>query len=381
MGEGKDPVFKSFAWKAINTLAMAMVKVGQRPNISNILRLMESGPDELLIKVLENHFNEINLNWKDTIRDYELKAQRGEFEQKNAQASKEAVARVEFYKEKIKDAEKDRDIESLITMFEHSREHFSKMVAGLLPVLSKLDSEGLDALLSPKERSGDEDRPVLNSAGIINQKMVLYVGLDSLADSEVSSALGSILLADLTAVAADRYNFGVDDTKISLFVDEAAEIVSAEFLQLCNKARGAGFKITFATQTIADFESRLGSASKAMQLIANANNVISLRVKDETTLKFISEKFGESVVITLQKNQNTQSIGSDRDVSNYTGSYGEKSMEVVAPTITTEMLSNLPNLEFFASLSAGRIIKGRLPLFVPEDMPSYKDQFWLRRDV
>ena len=211
--------------------------------------------------------------------------------------------------------------------------------------------------------------------------MVLYVGLDSLADSEVSSALGSILLADLTAVAADRYNFGVDETKISLFVDEAAEIVSAEFLQLANKARGAGFKIAFATQTIADFEARLGSASKALQLIANANNVISLRVKDEQTLKFVSEMFGMAKTKMVQFTQGTNSVSGDRDVTNYTGSYGERTTDVEVPKVTPEMLSNLPNLEFFASLSAGRVIKGRLPLFEDEDMPGFEDQFWLRRDV
>lgn len=381
MGEGRDPVFKAFAWKAINTLAMAMVRIGIRPNISNILRLLESGPDDLVIRVLEKHFDEIELDWRDPIRDYEIKAQRAEFNNRNADASKEAIARVEFYKEKIKDEDKEREVESLITMFLHSREHFAKLIAGLLPVLSKLNSDGLDQLLSPTERTGDEDRPILNSSSIIDQGMVLYVGLDSLADSEVSAAIGSILLADLTAVAASRYNFGVDDTRISLFVDEAAEVVSPEFLQLLNKARGAGFSIFFASQSIADFESRLGAKSKAMQIIANANNLIALRVKDKETLEFVAEKFGETAIKTFQVTQSTNAIGSDRDVTNYTGGYGERSTDVTVPSVSEEMLANLPNLEYFASLSAGRVIKGRLPLFEQEEMPSYKDQFWLRRDV
>ena len=38
--------------------------------------------------------------------------------------------------------------------------------------------------------------------------MVAYIGLDSLTDNMVASAIDSIFLSDLTAVAGDRYNFG-----------------------------------------------------------------------------------------------------------------------------------------------------------------------------
>jgi len=47
----------------------------------------------------------------------------------------------------------------------------------------------------------------------------LYVGLDSLSDSIVSSAIGSIVLADFASVAGMIYNSGIKPGRISMFVD------------------------------------------------------------------------------------------------------------------------------------------------------------------
>ena len=40
----------------------------------------------------------------------------------------------------------------------------------------------------------------------------------------LSSAIGSILVADLAAVAGDRYNYGVGLKPVNVFIDEAAEV-------------------------------------------------------------------------------------------------------------------------------------------------------------
>jgi hypothetical protein len=55
---------------------------------------------------------------------------------------------------------------------------------------------------------------------------VAYIGLDSLSDGMVGSAIGSILLADLASVAGDRYNYGVNNWPVNIFVDEAAEVIN-----------------------------------------------------------------------------------------------------------------------------------------------------------
>ncbi|MCX7196096.1 MAG: hypothetical protein NTV37_09545 [Proteobacteria bacterium] len=95
-----------------------------------------------------------------------------------------------------------------------------------------LTSEPLAELLSPEFKTGDQ-KHATDMAKIINNNQVLYLGLDSLADGTVGSAIGSIMLADLTAVAGDRYNYGIASNKpVNLFIDEAAEVINQPTIQL-----------------------------------------------------------------------------------------------------------------------------------------------------
>jgi conjugal transfer pilus assembly protein TraD len=99
----------------------------------------------------------------------------------------------------------------------------------------------------------------------------------------VGSAMGSIFLSDLTAVASDRYNYGVNNRPVNIFVDEAAEVINDPFIQLLNKGRGAKLRLFVATQTFADFAARLGSKDKALQVLGNINNTFALRIVDGET--------------------------------------------------------------------------------------------------
>jgi conjugal transfer pilus assembly protein TraD len=52
-----------------------------------------------------------------------------------------------------------------------------------------LTSGDLGDLLSPDEEDSNDHRPIFDTSNIISGKHVLYVGLDSLSDSIVSSAI------------------------------------------------------------------------------------------------------------------------------------------------------------------------------------------------
>jgi conjugal transfer pilus assembly protein TraD len=128
---------------------------------------------------------------------------------------------------------------------------------------------------------------------------VLYVGLDSLSDTMVGSAIGSILIADLAAVAGDRYNHQGRPSPVNVFIDEAAEVVNDPFTQLLNKGRGAGLRLTVATQTFTDFAARTGSEAKARQVLGNINNLIALRVLDAQTQEYVAESLPKARVVTI----------------------------------------------------------------------------------
>ena len=130
---------------------------------------------------------------------------------------------VSYYNNKLKNDDPSSVVESLISMAEHDREHFSKMISSLLPVLSKLTSGELERLLSPRSEEDVADDVMRDMAEIISNKSVLYVGLDTLTNQEVGSAVGSLILADLTAVAGARAKYPDQEREsVNVFVDEAA---------------------------------------------------------------------------------------------------------------------------------------------------------------
>lgn len=247
-------------------------------------------------------------------------------------------------------------------MFEHDGTHFSKMIASLLPIMNMLTSGELGPLLSPDPDDMSDHRDILDSSKIVDQGLVAYIGLDSLTDSVVGSAIGSMLLSDLTSVAGKRYNFGEDLRHINLFVDEAAETINDPLIQLLNKGRGAKFRLFLATQTYADFTARLGSPEKALQVLGNINNTIALRVIDTETQEYITKGLPMTRVKYVMRTQGQNTHGDEPIM--HGGNQGERLMEEESELFPSQLLGMLPNLEFIAKISGGLLIKGRLPILV-----------------
>lgn len=270
------------------------------------------------------------------------------------------LAYISFYKEIVIHDAQNVDLDGLISTYEHNREHFQKMVASLIPILSMLTSDPLTELLSPNFEAGHE-KIVTDMARAIRSDKVFYVGLDSLADATVGSAIGSVLLADLTAVAGDRYNYEIQSGKpINLFIDEAAEVINQPTIQLMNKGGGALFRVTIATQTFADFASRLGDENKARQVLGNTNNKIALRVLDAETQKHIADGIPKIKARSMMVRYGYNVDSNLQDA--YSASYQEQATEEEADLIPPAMLSELPPLHYFARLSGGKTLKGRIPI-------------------
>ena len=354
---GADP-FTAFGQMALNNVVQGILFAGDRPNLANIRSYLEGGVDSLMVAAIGAYCDRVMPEWEFYASSYMAKANNDE---------KKANALMQFYKDYIKKDHASPDLEGLFSMFVHDREHFGKMTASLLPVLNMLTSGDLAGLLSPNAMDPNDDRLITDMARCINNKQVLYVGLDSLTDAMVGSAIGSILLSDLTAVAGDRYNYGDarDLQSVNIFVDEAAEVINTPFIQALNKGRGAGFRLYVATQTFADFSAKLGNQAKARQVLGNINNILTLRVTDAETQKYICDSLPETRVRYILNNQSTNS--SSTSVEAHSGSIGERLEEEKVPMIPAQALGLLPNLEFFARLVDGRLIKGRLPILTDEE--------------
>lgn len=359
-----EDAFQAFAWRAINLVADGMIYVDKAPTLVKLRKFIEGGPDPLMERVFKEFFNRNIPRWESLITAF-----RGDKGGHNKQASAklsaaatpELIAYINFYRHEVPEEKRDQVVDGLLSMVEHSRDHLSKILASLVPLLVMLTAGELGPLLSPDADDIEDTRPILDTRKLISAGHVLYLGLDSLSDATVGSAIGSILLSDLAAVAGDIYNYGEGKPKkVQLIVDEAAEVVNGPLIQVLNKGRGAGFVVWLLTQTLPDFIARMGSEPKARQMLGNCNNLIALRTKDRQTQDFICETFGKTEIQVLSR---SQAIGSRTDDGgmHFTGNASESLQQTSVDLIPPELLGMLPDLHYIASVAGGRIVKGRLP--------------------
>lgn len=357
-----EDAFQAFAWRAINLVADGLIYVDRAPTLITLRKFIEGGPDELMELVLREFFNRKIPRWETLITGLIAKAREGKIQLKlSPTASPELLAYITFYRKEVPEELRDQVVDGLLSMVEHSRDHLSKILASLVPLLVQLTAGELGALLSPDTEDINDTRPIFDTKKLITGGHVLYLGLDSLSDGTVGSAIGSIILSDLTAVAGDIYNHGEGKPKkIQLIVDEAAEVVNGPLIQILNKARGAGFVAWLLTQTLPDFVARMGSEPKARQMLGNCNNLIALRTKDRQTQDFICETFGEVDVHVVGKSKSA-GMGTDDLGAEFKSSMSESLQEKTVALFPPELLGMLSDLHYIASVAGGRIIKGRLP--------------------
>ena len=236
----------------------------------------------------------------------------------------------------------------------YDRAYYLKMTAIVHPVLNALCAGSLYQLLS-------SDRAILTGLReIIDKKKVLYVPLYSLSNATLGSYLGRLILSELSHCAGDIYARGVTGGRVSIYVDEASEIADEPLVQLLNKARGANFALTVATQSFDDLVKRAGSEAAAHQIIANCNTIISLRVLDSHTASVICSRMP---VTTISKISTSNSYSNSDSLNVSTATTRSVSLHE-SSLVNEQLLMNLPDLEFFAKLAGSQVVKGILPLSI-----------------
>lgn len=351
--------FLSFAWKTLFVIMRGMVADGVRPNILQAKEYVQQGVEPLLERIIERQLFALEgPNWDNRIFDqYKPSAAQS----KNSTIKSEKLAcMIEKYEAL---GLHDEVTLSLIVAAKHPREHYQKMSQVLQPIMSMLGDDELGKILSPDPLDLNDKRPIYDTNKIVESNSVLYVGLDSLSNKTIGSALGSILLADFASAAGAIYNFKDSKKDIYLMIDEAAEVMNEQAIQILNKGRGAGIRVMVATQTIADFDALFGSHARTKQTLGNLNNVICLRVKDAEMAKFIAESFGKTSARRISMSQST-GANSSHVFTEFSGSSSRTISEEEIPLVSPDLLTRLPGLQYFAFLAGSQLFKGRLPLLL-----------------
>lgn len=354
VARGTNDPFKSFAQLALNAVIGGLLVCHEKPTLKKIRYYIDSRLIELGFLAFKAYFEE-----------YLPKEDKDEWEALASTVTKYPITLLsnyyKFYLKRLRPQKPSDELDRLYTLAKHDATHYGKMIGSLISVLDALTYGELGELLSPANEV-DYDTIEGDFSKLIEKGAIIYIGLDSLTDNLVGGALGSLFLADLTSVAGARYNYASKISPVNLFIDECAEVVSDELIQLLNKGRGAGFRLTVATQTVADFEARLGSEAKANQVLGNLNNVISLRIIDNSTKEYIANLLPK-IRVNYHARSAVQNSTSD-SLLKFSATTSDSITEEEISLFPPQLLSELPDLEFIAKIGGSTLYKGKLPLVV-----------------
>ncbi len=362
---GNDP-FTAFAWGVLNAETLGMLYVGEKPTLKRYRAYTENGVANLLLRVVLKFFDStLPVDWDGTVLTWAknrgmLKGKQGGDGDILIRQSLNLLLAY-YFEVLVPDGLQNEALETLSVIYKHPAEHTAKMIANLLPILTKLTTGSMGDLLSPDPLNVNDHRAMTDMQSLINSGAVVYIGLNSMPDAAVGSAVGSIFLSDLVAAAGNRNNYDQENTSpVNVHLDEAAEILNQPTIQLMNKGGGSGFRMTIYTQTFADFAAKLGNEYKARQVLGNANNRIAFRVLDAETQEYITKG-----IPTFKKKTLTMRYGSNVDTrihDEYTASYQEGMEKEDADLFPPALLGELPPLHCIGRFSGGTMKKIRIPI-------------------
>ncbi len=359
---GDAAAFKEFGWQFINSIAMALVAMGEKPDYKK-MKFYITKMDILLQRYLEFWLPEVDQNYKDWVNKYVKSKSTDRFE---FPYLKGLIAYIEHHQ-----LIQNPIFDDLYHACRYDREYFSKITAALGPLLKKLTTGKSAELLSPDYTDLNDQRPILDWMHVIRNKKIVYVGLDSLTDPVVAAAVGNAMFSDLVSVAGRLYKFGLETTdteekiplpRVCLHSDEFNDIIGDEFIPLLNKARGAGFTVTAYTQTWSDVEARLQNAAKAGQVAGNLGTVIMFRCKEAATVEMFLSQLPTVPILRVLPDSTSSDTSHGEEGVYYRSVNRDQFSHSEQRLIEQNDVLNLPKGQAFCLLEGGKLYKLRMPL-------------------
>lgn len=378
-GEGKQ--FQDFAWKFLNITAACLEEMDE-PITYKILAFFVTKPKVLLLtycdKILPKKDPDYLQRLNEIIRKSRELNKDGE---STAPMKREEAARVyvaEYIAETIKTGKHKTLHDSIIADLSHAadlgEEYYSKITACLGPVFDKINKTSAGKVFSWDNSYG---LPVINLEGVIKRKQIVYICLDSQSNKAMAEAVGQAIIADLVSLCGRLYKEIPNlDRLLYLHADEFSEIVRDDFINLLNKARGAGVRVTAYTQTVNDLGVAFGSShDKPKMLLGNFSNMVMMRVGNLDTARIFTECLEEvktrSTTPSTMSNDRPDGHNGDLFTSYNTDTINEQRSKI----IVENDLFSLPKGQAMMLTNGGELYKTRIPLLkteyhVPESFES-----------
>ena len=361
-GSGSASSFKNYANLAISGAVIALLFLKKSVTLRNIKNTIMTPSifKEAIYKfledvVIEKDDGKINLYFENLQKILSENS-----EKKGNKKLYELKLLEDFYNWLLnkKYIETNSNLETLFSLAKTDEEYFKKVSNGAQPILTSLTSKTRSQILSCEDYEH-----TLDFAKILKANKILHISLPSLKDLNASKNLGHLLLTDLTSQASRIYtekslNQFNSHKNICVFIDEAGEVASQALVQLLNKSRGANFSLVLAIQSFRDLVKN-GGQDQALQILDNCNSKIALRVGSFESAKIFCDNLVNTKV--LKEQASLGFLGHAETLKTHDSIQKSASYEDL-PLVNPHLLLKLPDLEFFASIGGGKLLKGCLPL-------------------
>jgi len=346
--EGKSEAFRDFAWDIANVIASAVHLAGEEMTLAK-LNLYCFHDTWELVRKLVHRFCPSAPDTTDPI-----------------------ILQDSYQTYCLRNQTTLPELDALIGIATLKPDHFAKISSALRPILGKLTTRGIGYLLCPGDIEAPEGttRPggveELSWEQVDSNRLIVYFFLGSLIGEDTASGVARMALADLQSLLGRKYAYQDPSrfSRMTVVVDEVADALAAESVNILNKARGAGLSMILAGQSIADLEVALRSHSDARRALANVGSFVSLRAANPEDAKYFSDKCGSRPLRFVSDGESYEpalfsSGRSNIDDFAYRSSRqtGVRNEHLVPPWA----LDELGRFHFFGTW-AGQIYKGVLPL-------------------
>lgn len=346
--EGKSEAFRDFAWDITNIIASAVHLAGEEMTLAKLNLYCFHDPWELVRKLVRQFCP-------------------------NAPDTTDPVILQDSYQTYcIRNHTTVPELDALIGIASLKPDHFAKISSALRPILGKLTTKGIGYLLCPGDIQAPEGtaRPgrveELSWEQVDSNRLIVYFFLGSLIGEDTASGVARMALADLQSLLGRKYAYQDPSrfSRMTVVVDEVADALAAESVNILNKARGAGLSMILAGQSIADLEVALRSHSDARRALANVGSFISLRAANPEDAKYFSDKCGSRPLRFVSDGESYEPalfssgrLNIDDFAYRSSRQTGVRNEHLVPPWA----LDELPRFHLFGTW-AGQIFKGVLPV-------------------
>jgi conjugative coupling factor TraD (TOL family) len=365
-GEGRQ--FKDFAWQYLNIVATCLFELNEPINYKTIAFYIKR-PELLLISYVDRVFPSLEPKYLSAVQDI-LDDHDGRVDKAGnpLPPMKRSVAIKQYLGDYLEHQAMNLSTKTLmegivVPLFNAAtldKTYYDKITASVGPVLDKINQTKANEIFSFE---AGNLRPEVRLEEVIQKNQIVFVGLDSLTNKEMAESVGQAMIADLVSLCGRLYNQGRSESVLNLYCDEFSNIVRDEFINLLNKAGGAGIRVTALTQTVNDLGAAMGGCSdKAKMLLGNFGTMTMLRVSNQDT----AETFTRCLESIRTRFSTPSTMSNDKAGSENGELFSTYNTDTIAetnlPLVEVNDVFSLPKGEAFILCNGGEVYKIRIPL-------------------